>query len=664
MSANINKDLVREREKCNFDIQELIHIIDGSKEKTLMRKKVEDLVLSVEDLKDEIPEDYLSHKEKFENAVRKGCKLFDVYLELIDNNIQKADRSPSNIYRIHEGVLKQVNPFLLHFGLFIPTIVNQANSEQQAKWLRKGSKMIGTYSQTELGHGTFLRGLETTATFDPETDEFILNSPNLTSYKFWPGGLGHISNASIVMAQLHINGKSHGIHLFLIQIRDFETHEPLPGIKVGEIGPKLGFNTANNGFVGFNNYRIPRTNMLMKNAQVLRDGTYIKSKNDKLTYGSMLLIRVHILTDVAYELARAVTIGVRYSAVRHQSVLKEGEPESQVLDYVTQQHKLFISIASSHAFRVLGQWMWKTYTKVMAEIGDGNMDQLPELHALSCCLKAVSSYDGVQCVERCRLACGGHGYLLSSNLPGVYGIVAASVTYEGEYTVLLLQTARYLVKAWNGAINGKTLPSSIAFLSDNFNQKSSSWDNLPEAIIEGFKAVVAGKIKTAFDSIQSHVNKGRDFEDAWNLSSVKLTAASEAYARFLICDVFWSETKKMTNVSKNVAVVLLQLAELYLVYWALEKSGDLLMYSTISKKNIDNIQSRYEELLGLIRPNAVGLVDAFDIRDEILCSTLGSYDGRVYERLMEEAAKSPLNKDKVNDTFHKYIKPFMIKHKL
>ncbi|XP_050343249.1 probable peroxisomal acyl-coenzyme A oxidase 1 isoform X2 [Nymphalis io] len=581
MSANINKDLVREREKCTFDRQELIHIIDGGEEKTLMRKRVENLVLSVKDLNDEIPEDYLSHKEKYENGIRKGCIMFDVYLQLTGDNPHKEDRSPSNIYRIHEGVLKQVNPFLLHFGLFVPTIMNQANSEQQAEWLKKGSKMIGTYSQTELGHGTFLRGLETTATFDPETDEFILNSPTLTAYKFWPGGLGHTCNASIVMAQLHINGKSLGIHLFLVQIRDFETHEPLPGIKVGEIGPKLGFNTANNGFLGFNNCRIPRKNMLMKNAQVLRDGTYIKSKNDKLTYGSMVLIRVHILTDVAYELARAVTIAIRYSAVRHQSLLKNGEPEAQVLDYVTQQHKLFISIASSHAFRVMGQWLWKTYTKVMAEIAEGNMDQLPELHALSCCLKAVCSYDGVQAVERCRLACGGHGYLLSSNLPGVYGLVAASVTYEGEYTVLLLQTARYLVKAWNGAINGKTLPSGIAFLSDYFNKNSRMWDDSPEAIIEGFKAVAAGKIKAAFDSLQSHVDKGREFEDAWNLSSVQLTAASEAYARYLLCDVFWSETKKMTNVSNNLAVVLLQLAELYLVYWALEKSGDLLMVRLI-----------------------------------------------------------------------------------
>lgn len=47
--------------------------------------------------------------------------------------------------------------------------------------------------QTELGHGTFLRGLETTATYDPKTEEFVINSPSLTSYKWWPGGCKYIT---------------------------------------------------------------------------------------------------------------------------------------------------------------------------------------------------------------------------------------------------------------------------------------------------------------------------------------------------------------------------------------------------------------------------------------------------------------------------------------
>lgn len=71
------------------------------------------------------------------------------------------------------------------------------------------------------------------------------------------------------------------------------------------------------------------------------------------------------------------------------------------------------------------------------------------------------------------------------------------------------------------------------------------------------------------------------------------------------------------------------------------------------------LQFWLEELLALIRPNAVGIVDSFDIPDEVLSSTLGSYDGNVYERLFEEAQKSPLNAEPVNKSFQNYLKPFL-----
>ena len=74
---------------------------------------------------------------------------------------------------------------------------------------------------------------------------------------------------------------------------------------------------------------------------------------------------------------------------------------------------------------------------------------------------------------------------------------------------------------------------------------------------------------------------------------------------------------------------------------------------------MDTLQGWLEELLALIRPNAVSIVDSFDIRDEVLGSTLGASDGRVYERLFEEASKSPLNSEPVNKSFKLYLKPFL-----
>lgn len=75
-----------------------------------------------------------------------------------------------------------------------------------------------------------MQGLETTATYDKDTEEFVVNTPSLTAVKWWVGDLGVFSNHAMVFAQLIINGKKLGVHSFIVPIRDMETHAPLPSI--------------------------------------------------------------------------------------------------------------------------------------------------------------------------------------------------------------------------------------------------------------------------------------------------------------------------------------------------------------------------------------------------------------------------------------------------
>ena len=98
-----------------------------------------------------------------------------------------------------------------------------------------------------------------------------------------------------------------------------------PGVTVGDIGPKFGYEMIDNGFLGFDHVRIPRDQMLMKNAQVLKDGTYVRAQTSKLSYGTMVFVRSMIVADVSGRgLAAAATIATRYSCVRRQSELKPG----------------------------------------------------------------------------------------------------------------------------------------------------------------------------------------------------------------------------------------------------------------------------------------------------------------------------------------------------
>ncbi|KAJ8736598.1 hypothetical protein PYW08_007254 [Mythimna loreyi] len=664
-NMTVNPDLAMERAKCNFNVLEVTHIFDGGERNTLQRKKIEDVALNSGASKDALGEEHMSPKEKYENAVRKSC----IYATMMKNELAELSGlesfgvSSPVIRRTADAFFKEVSPFLLHLGMFVPTIMGQCTPEQQSYWLPRALDMqiIGTYAQTELGHGTFIRGLETTATYDPETEEFVLHSPTLSSYKWWAGGLGKTVNYCIVVAQLYTKGECHGTHPFIVQIRDEDTHVPLPGIKVGEIGPKMGFNTADNGFLGFDHYRIPREHMLMKNAQVLKDGTYVKvARHGKLTYGTMVFVRVVLVNEVAFNLAKASTIAVRYSAIRRQSKPKPDEVEPQILDYVTQQHKLFIAIATAHALQLCSTWLWESFSAVLAQMKGGNTDTLPEFHALSSCLKAISTSDSAHLIEQCRHACGGHGYMISSGIPNLYNFVSATRTYEGDYTVLLLQTARFLVKAYEQAEAKKPLTPTVSYLAHAFSGSRATWDNSPDGIIRSFQALAAGKTAVCVTNMRKRMRAGLSQVDAWEMSTIQLVAAAEAHCRAVIADTYRKEIVRLTaNSSPNVKVVMDQLTTLYLYYWALERTGDLLMFTSVSQKDLVDLQIAYEELLLKIRPNAVGLVDAFDLRDELLHSTLGSYDGRVYERLMEEALKSPMNKEPVSDAYSKYLRPMM-----
>lgn len=136
--------------------------------------------------------------------------------------------------------------------------------------------------------------------------------------------MGQTCNYCIFVAQLYIDNEPKGIQMFIVQVRDEETHMPLPGVHVGEIGKKLGMNGNNNGFLGLKNYRIPRTNMLMKNQQVLPDGTFVKSPVSQLSYFPMVYVRCMVAFGNSMLWAQAATVVARYSVIRRQSPIEEG----------------------------------------------------------------------------------------------------------------------------------------------------------------------------------------------------------------------------------------------------------------------------------------------------------------------------------------------------
>ena len=202
--------------------------------------------------------------------------------------------------------------------MYALSVENLANEEQKAVWMPQIRQVnhLGCYAQTELGHGSNVAALETTATLDKTTDEFVIHSPTTSSAKFWPGDLGRMTSNAVVFARLIIEGADYGVQPFMVELRNTEDWKLRPGVTTGDLGPKFGYSSKDNGWAMFNHVRIPRTNMLMGLCEVNKAGEIALKGDPRVLYSVMMYIRMLIVRESGVATMGANTIAMRYLAVR------------------------------------------------------------------------------------------------------------------------------------------------------------------------------------------------------------------------------------------------------------------------------------------------------------------------------------------------------------
>ncbi|CAG2251362.1 peroxisomal acyl-coenzyme A oxidase 1-like [Mytilus edulis] len=652
-----NQDLTLERSNASFNINEITEIIDGGVDKTKFRKEMEKLLFDDPLFKDFYKTFFKTRSELYEESIARGVKLF---------SLRQKYKWTDEQFEVIEDLVNHLFGMSLHFTMFIPSLERLATETQKAKWLPLATnfKILGTYAQTEMGHGTYLQGLETTATYDPVTEEFILNTPHKSSMKWWPGSLGKSSTHALVQAVLIINGKNYGMHPFMLQLRSLDNHMPLPGIEVGDIGPKMTVNYNDNGFLLLKNVRIPRQHMLMKHAQVSSDGKYTSSGPNKAIYATMVLVRVKMTKWVHDALRKAITTAVRYSAVRHQSKMDDSGPEPQILDYQTQQYKLFPVLADTYALFFMSRNLRRQYNRMMEDIRNkGSYKMLAEIHSISCGLKGLSSKIGIDGASICRTACGGHGYLMVAGISEVLGLLHSVVTAEGEYTVVCLQTARYLMKQIAKVSVGEVVTESCEYL--NVDPQSFSCPLQTPAdcfnltfLCDIFRNRANSLIRSVASRLQIAIESGTPQHIAMNNNLQSLVRVAEAHSETIMVLDFTAAVTSLRT-SPETIKVLTSLCQLHALHTIVKHAGDFMETESVGLEQIKWIREQELKLLEIIRPNAVALVDAFDLHDDSLGSLLGVYDGNVYERLYESTKYNPMNQNVVHPSYHKYLKPLM-----
>ncbi|XP_023571481.1 peroxisomal acyl-coenzyme A oxidase 2 isoform X2 [Octodon degus] len=662
-SGRVHPDIESERRWPAFDVERLTNLLDGGAQNTALRRKVETLVRD-DPAFNLIHTHFMTQDEHFQAATQ---RLF-----LIQKLAKRMDWPDDSlefqyIYRALSGDIS-----LGVHSVAMNAIKSLGSEEQIAKWvpLCKTYQIIVSYAQTEMGHGTYLQGLETEATYDAATQEFVIHSPTMTATKWWPGDLGQAATHALVMAQLTCSGARWGMHAFMVPIRSLQDHTPLPGITVGDIGPKMGIEITDNGFLRLDHVRVPRENMLSRFTQVSPDGTYVRHGIAQVNYLPMVVTRVYMLRNIVlYGLQKACVIATRYSVIRRQSRIRPSDPEAKILDYQTQQQKLIFPLAMGYAFHFQVASIMDFFHRSYDAIRNKDMSLLPELHALTTGSKAMMTEFGAHGVELCRRACGGHGYSKLSGMPSLATYLLASCTYEGENTVLYLQVARFLVKncrqAWEASdpASRKSLPQSVSYLTaarvDKCPAQTEAHFLHPELYMQAWAHVAARLLESSVHHLQMLVQAGADEHEAWNQTSVLLLQAAKAHCYYITVKNFKEALEKLEHGEPAVHRVLKRLCDLFALHGILADLGSFLYDGFLSAPQVNMLRTTYLDLLLQIRKDAILLTDAFDFTDQCLNSALGCYDGNVYERLFQWAQMSPNNNSQEKPAYTKYIRPLM-----
>ncbi|KAJ9110296.1 hypothetical protein QFC19_001699 [Naganishia cerealis] len=624
-------------------------------------------------------------KEKFmaEIARDPAFYLADVYdlskdeirertMEKFASLVHYVTSEPLDVFNYRMQLISTVDPgfwtrFGVHFGLFLGAIRSGASPAQFNYWIEKGviglNGVIGCFGMTELAHGSNVAGVETTATFDEQTDEFIIHTPHLGATKWWIGGAASTATHCAVFAQLIVKGKKCGVKTFIVQLRDVKTFQLKPGVNIGDIGKKMGRDGIDNGYIQFTYVRVPRAHMLMKHTQVSREGIVTDPPLAQLTYGALLSGRIAMVADSSNTAKKALTIALRYAAVRRQFAAGKNQLETQLIDYPIHQRRLIPYMAQAIAIGFTSLILTKMYNELTEametlEPGDPNLkdvlEKLKETHSTSAGLKVRPLN---------KHSAHGHAWRQSTSAGRV---VVDTVTQHTPDFPTCMQTLQYnahgksgraLVSSWADAQKGKPLAPGVAYMSEKANLTAKSDGKLDLADIDrAWACVAANVVKKAAADFASHAASGISKAEAMEMCSQSRFIAAKLHTIGYIFRMFRQACNEQEEGPEKQ--VLTDICRLYGLWQIEEQGASFLKYGYFTGEQMDKVQSEVDGLCLALRKVVIPVVDAFAISDHIINSPLGRYDGDVYTAYFNHVrAANPPTKE--HPYFDRLIKPLL-----
>ncbi|HEY4182550.1 MAG TPA: acyl-CoA dehydrogenase family protein [Kofleriaceae bacterium] len=522
----------------------------------------------------------------------------------------------------------------VHWGLYGGAVWALGTARHHARLpaIASGAE-LGCFAMSEVGHGSNVAGVETTATYDHATREIVVHTPGESARKEWIGGAAHDARWAVVFAQLDVGGARQGVHAVLVPIRT-AAGGPIPGVRTGDSGHKMGLNGVDNGRLWFENVRVPVANMLDRFATIDADGTYASpiASPDRRFFtmlGTLIGGRVSVGAASVSAARTALAIALRYAHARRQF---GSASERRLIDYPTHQRRLLPHLADTVVLRIAFQTLRARHADLIPK----KDADLRELEAEAAAMKILGSRHAINAVQAAREACGGQGYLSVNRIPELRTDVDIFTTFEGDNTVLAQLVGKALLGAQRKQLAaggtfavlravGRRIATAVTEKNPVTSRRGGQAHLRDRAMhLAAFRYREDHLVETALLRIKKRIDSGLDGEAAVLAIQEHVVALADAFAEHRAAQ--WFATTEAALPASPARDLIARLGDLSLLArldahaaWFLEAE-----YFEVPKTRA--IRKEVESLLADLAPHARDIVDAFAIPDACLAAPIAFFD--------------------------------------
>jgi len=431
----------------------------------------------------------------------------------------------------------------------------------------------------------------------------------------------------------------------------------MPGVDIRDIGHKCGLNGVDNGMIWFDHVEIPRENMLSRYAWFDAEGNYKSSiANDDERFavqlGALTGGRVSIAVGAINQTKIGLATAVNYAWSRRAFGPSDSQQEVPLIFYKSHQYRLIPNLASTIVMAFCANQLKKQWWHCASS---GKM-VTRNVHVLSSGFKAVMTWQMRDCMQSCREACGGQGYLSENRIGPVKNDHDVQMTFEGDNSVLLQRTGKMVFedfKRWEKMRSTATkrtdaarekLPGCLEFVDSlELNGERSSLRIECKANMMAFiRGALTERLVLLLQFLRSKVDEqtaqGVNPFYIWNHCSMIASDVALAYIDLVLWSMYNKELTRMRAESHLCPVTMETLEDCALLYGAQQilNNPQFVTMDCVTKKEVALLEEYKDKVCILLTPKSKSLVASFGIPKNLLGPIAGdwvAFNGRTPSKL-------------------------------